>query len=53
MTKVELAALAGISERTIRNIESGVYEPTWATAQALATALGVPLQALAEDPTRT
>lgn len=49
LTKVELARRAGVSERTIRNIENG-SEPTWETARAIARALGVPLQTLAEKP---
>jgi DNA-binding XRE family transcriptional regulator len=52
MTKVELARRAGVTERTIRNLESGVYEPSLATAMKLARALDVPLQALVE-PTCT
>lgn len=43
LSKAELARRAGITERTIRNIESGVYEPSMPTARKLAKALGVPL----------
>lgn len=49
MSKAKLGRLAGISERTVRNIETGVYQPSFATAQALARALDVPLQSLVED----
>ena len=48
MTKVELARRAGVTERTIRNLESGVYEPSMETARKIARALDVPLQALVE-----
>ena len=48
MTKTELARRAGINERTVRNIESGVYEPSLATARKLAGALGVPFDELFE-----
>jgi DNA-binding XRE family transcriptional regulator len=49
MSKAELARRAGINERTVRNIESGVYEPSLATARKLATALDVPFDALFSD----
>jgi DNA-binding XRE family transcriptional regulator len=48
MTKVELARRAGVTERTIRNLEGGVHEPSMATAMKIARALNVPLQALVE-----
>lgn len=49
LTKVELARRAGVNERTVRNIEHGVYQPSLSTARSLAEALGVPLHALLDD----
>lgn len=46
MSRAELARRAVISERTVRNIEQGVYEPSMATARKLAKALDVPFDAL-------
>jgi DNA-binding XRE family transcriptional regulator len=46
LSKAELARRAGINERTVRNIEHGVYKPSLDTAMALAKALEVPFQAL-------
>jgi DNA-binding XRE family transcriptional regulator len=46
LNKTQLARLAGVNERTVRNIESGVYEPSLATARKLAAALDVSMDAL-------
>lgn len=43
MSRMELAEKAGITERTVRNLESGVYKPSMPTAIKLAEALGVTL----------
>ena len=46
MSTHELAKRAGVSERTVRNIERGVYKPSLDTAGKIARALDVPFQAL-------
>lgn len=48
LTKIELARRAGINERTVRNLERGIYEPSLKTARGIADALGVPLHHLLE-----
>lgn len=53
LSKAELARRAGINERTVRNIESGVYLPSLDTACKLAKALEVPFQALLTETART
>lgn len=49
MSKAELARRASISERTVRNLEQGVFEPKMETARKLAQALGVPFDSLFSD----
>lgn len=41
LTQPELAARAGMNRFGIAKLEQGVREPTWATVQSLARALGV------------
>ena len=48
LTRPALAQLAGVSEATIRNIETGKHWPTATTARRLATALGVEPHAVDE-----
>lgn len=52
MSKAELARRASITERTVRNLEQGVYEPKMATARKLAQALGVPFDDLFAEARR-
>jgi transcriptional regulator with XRE-family HTH domain len=41
-TQVELARRSGVSQRTVTDIERGIIlNPTWETANRLASALGV------------
>jgi transcriptional regulator with XRE-family HTH domain len=54
LTQPELAERAGLNRFGIAKLEQGVREPTWATVQALAKALGVrcsAFEAVAEAPT--
>lgn len=41
LTQAELAALATISERTVRDIERDAGNPSFAAVSAVATALGL------------
>ncbi len=41
LTQVELAARAGMHQFGVAKLEQGIREPTWASVQALARALGV------------
>jgi transcriptional regulator with XRE-family HTH domain len=45
LTQVELAAKAGMHRFGVAKLEQGVREPSWATVQALAEALGVDCRA--------
>lgn len=45
LTQPDLAAAAGISVWTLRNLEQGRRDPTWAILQRLAKALKAPLGA--------
>lgn len=50
-TTVEIAQAAGVSVETLRKIEHGrVPTPTFFTVVAIARAVGVPLDALCEEP---
>ena len=53
LSQAKLADLAGVPQRTIANLEQGRNEPTLATAQALAAALGVDCTAFNESETRS
>src|SRR3954469_9408998 len=48
LTQPELAERAGMNRFGIAKLEQGVREPTWATVQALARALGVNCTAFEE-----
>jgi transcriptional regulator with XRE-family HTH domain len=41
LTQQQLAERAGIHKLTVAKLEQGIREPTWATVQMLADALGV------------
>lgn len=49
MTQEQLARAADVTVAAVRNLEQTDAEPTWATARAIATALGVSLDKLAEE----
>jgi transcriptional regulator with XRE-family HTH domain len=51
LSQEALAEEAGVSLRTIQRVEQGDTVPRGYTWQALAAALGVPLEALHEEPT--
>ena len=46
LTQAELAALAGVSRKTINTVENGVFVPSVRLALALARALGTSVEAL-------
>ena len=46
LTQAELAALAGVSRKTINTVENGVFVPSTILALSLARALGRPVEAL-------
>jgi transcriptional regulator with XRE-family HTH domain len=50
LTQPELAERAGMNRFGIAKLEQGVREPTWATVQALAKALGVRCSAFEMPP---
>jgi transcriptional regulator with XRE-family HTH domain len=50
LSQEALAEEAGVSLRTIQRVEQGETVPRGYTVQALATALGVPLEALQDEP---
>jgi len=45
LSQAELAELAGLHRFGVAKLEQGVREPSWATVQALADALGVDCRA--------
>lgn len=49
LSQYALAKLAGLSKQAVSNLELGEREPTWATVQALAKALGVDCTAFQAD----
>ena len=49
LTQPELAARAGMNRFGIAKLEQGVREPSWATVQALARALGVSILAFTDE----
>ena len=51
LSQEALAEAAGVSLRTMQRVEQGDTVPRGYTLQALAAALGVPLEALREEPT--
>jgi len=50
LTQAQLGEGCGLHEKSIAQLETGRREPTWATALALAAALGVPCDAFARKP---
>ena len=50
LTQGQLAERAGLNQFGVAKLEQGVREPTWATVQALAAALGVSVEAFAVPP---
>jgi putative transcriptional regulator len=46
LTQAELAALAGVSRKTINTVENGVFVPSTILALSLARALGTPVEEL-------
>lgn len=50
LTQTELAIAAGLTRSGIAGLEMGARYPAWETALALATALAVSLDALAQPP---
>ncbi len=45
LSQAELAELAGMHRFGVAKLEQGIREPSWATVQALAAALGVKCEA--------
>lgn len=50
LTQAQLAETAGLSKAGIADLEQGRREPSWATAIALAVALGVDCRAFLQPP---
>ncbi|HWY88248.1 MAG TPA: helix-turn-helix transcriptional regulator [Gemmataceae bacterium] len=50
LTQEQLGDLAAIHKLTVAKLEQGIREPSWATVQALAAALGVECTAFTEEP---
>jgi putative transcriptional regulator len=46
LTQAELAALVGVSRKTINTVENGVFTPSTTLALRLARALGVSVESL-------
>jgi putative transcriptional regulator len=46
LTQAELAALAGVSRKTINTVENGVFVPSTVLALTLARVLGTSVEAL-------
>ena len=46
LTQVELAALAGVSRKTVNTVENGVFVPSTILALSLARALGTTVEDL-------
>ena len=46
LTQAELAALVGVSRKTVNTVENGVFVPSTTLALKLARALGVPVEEL-------
>ncbi len=46
LTQVELAALAGVSRKTVNTVENGVFVPSTTLALSLARALGTTVEGL-------
>jgi transcriptional regulator with XRE-family HTH domain len=52
MTQIQLAERSGMHRQGIAKLELGEREPTWATVQALAAALGVDCTAFQDQGER-
>jgi transcriptional regulator with XRE-family HTH domain len=50
VTQRELAARAGLGQKTISNWEQGISEPVWSNVLALAKALGLDCRAFEQEP---
>jgi transcriptional regulator with XRE-family HTH domain len=50
LSQMDLAVKSGLNLFTIAKLEQGKREPTWATVQALAAALGVSCEAFVIEP---
>jgi transcriptional regulator with XRE-family HTH domain len=50
LSQMDLAVKAGLNLFTVAKLEQGQREPTWATVQALAAALGVSCEAFVIGP---
>lgn len=50
LTQAELAALVGVSRKTINTVENGVFIPSTVLALRLARALAVPVESLFQLP---
>src|ERR1700736_3118092 len=48
LTQQQLAEGAGIHKLTVAKLEQGIREPSWATVQTLANALGVTCEAFTQ-----
>lgn len=46
LTQVELAALAGVSRKTVNTVENGVFVPSTILALSIAKALGTTVEEL-------
>jgi putative transcriptional regulator len=51
LTQADLAALAGVSRKTINTVENGVFIPSAVLALRLAQVLGTSVEALFQLPT--
>lgn len=49
ISQYRLAKLSGLSKQAVSYLESGQYQPSWETVQALAKALGVTCEAFVVD----
>ncbi|MGE0440588.1 MAG: helix-turn-helix transcriptional regulator [Gemmatimonadales bacterium] len=52
LTQAELAAIVGVSRKTINTVENGVFVPSTIVALRLARALGTTVERLFELPDR-
>src|SRR5262245_38289983 len=50
LTQQQLGERAGMHKLSVAKLEQGLREPSWATVQALADALGVSCEAFREEP---
>ena len=50
LTQAELAAMVGVSRKTINTVENGVFVPSTVLALRLARALDTPVEALFQLP---